>query len=137
MAASRFMFWVTRSLRIALRQSWNPSRAMASDATVGSPGPVENIMREKLTTLLQPSKLIITNESQLHRHHAAMRSQGGGNGETHFAVQVISDAFQGKNTVQRHRLIYSALSDEFAQGLHALSLNTKTAEEAQRFQAGN
>ncbi|KAG0706146.1 bola-like protein-domain-containing protein [Suillus ampliporus] len=130
------MLWATRSLRIALRQSWNSSRAMASD-TMGSPGPVENAMREKLTTLLQPSKLIITNESQLHRHHAAMRSQGGGNGETHFAVQVISDAFKGKNTVQRHRLVYSALSDEFSQGLHALSLNTKTAEEAQKFQAGN
>ncbi|KAG1775370.1 bola-like protein-domain-containing protein [Suillus placidus] len=109
---------------------------MASD-TMGSPGPVEIAMREKLVTLLQPSKLIIINESQLHRHHAAMRSQGGGNGETHFAVQVISDAFKGKNTVQRHRLIYSALSEEFSQGLHALSLNTKTSEEAQRYQAEN
>ncbi|KAG2078891.1 bola-like protein [Suillus decipiens] len=126
---------------------------MASDAILGSPGPVESAMREKLTTLLQPSKLIITNESQLHRHHAAMLSQGGGNGETHFAVQVISDVFKGKvrvlsnlgciwfissqNTVQRHRLIYSALSEEFSQGLHALSLNTKTSEEAQRYQAEN
>jgi stress-induced morphogen len=36
-----------------------------------------------------------------------------------------------QNTVQRHRLIYSALSNEFSQGLHALSLNTKTVEEAQ------
>jgi BolA protein len=68
-----------------------------------------------------------------------------------FAVQVISDTFKGKvrvlsnigcicfipsqNTVQRHRLIYSALSEEFSQGLHALSLNTKTLEEAQRYQA--
>ncbi|KAG2119568.1 bola-like protein [Suillus discolor] len=131
------MLWATRSLRIALRQSLNLSRAMASDTILGSPGPVEIVMRQKLVTLLQPSKLIITNESQLHRHHAAMRSQGGGNGETHFAVQVISDAFKGKNTVQRHRLIYSALSEEFSQGLHALSLNTKTSEEAQRCQAEN
>lgn len=131
------MFWVTRSLRIALRQRLNLSRTMASDTILGFPGPVEIAMREKLVTLLQPSKLIITNESQLHRHHAAMRSQGGGNGETHFAVQVISDAFKGKNTVQRHRLIYSALSEEFSQGLHALSLNTKTLEEAQRYQAEN
>ncbi|OAX41065.1 bola-like protein [Rhizopogon vinicolor AM-OR11-026] len=103
---------------------------MSSD-TMGTPGPLENAMREKLTTLLRPSKLIITNESHLHRHHAAMRSQGGGNGETHFAVQVISDNFKGMNTVQRHRLIYSALSNEFSQGLHALSLNTKTSEEVQ------
>ncbi|KAG2148464.1 bola-like protein [Suillus cothurnatus] len=145
------MLWATRSLRIALRQRLNFSRTMASDTILESPGPVEIAIREKLVTLLQPSKLIITNESQLHRHHAAMRSQGGGNGETHFAVQVISDTFKGKvcvlsnlgcicfipsqNTVQRHRLIYSALSEEFSQGLHALSLNTKTLEEAQRYQA--
>jgi BolA protein len=129
------MLWATRSLRIALRQRLNLSRTMASDTILESPGPVEIAIREKLVTLLQPSKLIITNESQLHRHHAAMRSQGGGNGETHFAVQVISDTFKGKNTVQRHRLIYSALSEEFSQGLHALSLNTKTLEEAQRYQA--
>lgn len=31
--------------------------------------------------------------------------------------------------MQRHRMIYSALSDEFSQGLHALSLDTKTEAE--------
>ena len=31
--------------------------------------------------------------------------------------------------MQRHRMIYSALSKEFAQGLHALSLKTKTERE--------
>lgn len=33
--------------------------------------------------------------------------------------------------MQRHRLIYSMLSDELSQGLHALSLKTKTPEEVQ------
>lgn len=33
-------------------------------------------------------------------------------------------------------MIYSALSDELAQGLHALSLKTTTPEEAQRVVAG-
>ncbi|KAG9316384.1 bola-like protein-domain-containing protein [Chiua virens] len=65
-----------------------------------------------------------------------MRAQGGGSGETHFALQIISEAFKGKTTLQRHRLVYSALSDEFTQGLHALSLKTKTPEEAQRLAAG-
>src|SRR6266702_1307231 len=36
----------------------------------------------QLTTLLQPSILTITNDSWQHRHHAAMRDQDGGNGET-------------------------------------------------------
>lgn len=36
-----------------------------------------------------------------------------------------------QNTMQRHRMIYAALSDEFAAGLHALSLKTKTPAEVQ------
>ncbi|KAN0090912.1 BolA-like domain containing protein [Tylopilus felleus] len=101
-----------------------------------SPGPVETAMHDKLTALLQPSRLTITNESHLHRHHAAMRAQDGGNGETHFAVQIISEEFKGKSTLQRHRLVYSALSDELAQGLHALSLKTTTPDDTQQLAAG-
>jgi len=34
-----------------------------------------------------------------------------------------------QSTMQRHRMIYSALSEELSQGLHALSLKTRTMEE--------
>ncbi|KIM69128.1 hypothetical protein SCLCIDRAFT_1208557 [Scleroderma citrinum Foug A] len=108
-----------------------------STSVVGSPRPVEMAIREKLATLLQPSQLTITNESHLHRHHTAMRAQGGGNGETHFTVQVVSDAFNGKTTMQRHRMIYAALSNELAQGLHALSLCAKTPEEVDPTPSGS
>ncbi|KAH7888553.1 bola-like protein-domain-containing protein [Phlebopus sp. FC_14] len=119
-----------RSVQCAVRLI----RTMAANQ-ITPPGPVEVAIHDKLTALLHPSQLTITNESHLHRHHAAMRAQGGGSGESHFAVQVTSDSFKGKNTVQRHRMIYSALADEFAQGLHALSLRTRTPEEAQRLAA--
>jgi len=91
--------------------------------------PIERAIRNKLTSLLQPSILTITNDSWRHRHHAAMREQDGGNGESHFSVQAVSDAFVGKTTMQRHRMIYAALSEELKIGLHALSLNTKTQAE--------
>ena len=39
-----------------------------------------------------------------------------------------------QTTMQRHRMIYSALSEEFAQGLHALSLKTKTEREFESVQ---
>ncbi|KAF9454005.1 bola-like protein [Macrolepiota fuliginosa MF-IS2] len=93
------------------------------------PGSVELSIREKLTTLLQPASLTITNDSWKHRHHAAMREKDGGNGETHFSIRVVSAAFKGKTPIQRHRMINSALSEEFNQGLHALSLETRTEEE--------
>lgn len=34
--------------------------------------------------------------------------------------------------MQRHRLIYSVLSEELANGVHALSLKTKTPEEVDK-----
>ncbi|KAI0775745.1 bola-like protein [Trametes elegans] len=104
--------------------------AAASDPkSESTKGPVESSIRAKLTDLLKPSQLEITNDSWQHRHHAPMRAEGGGNGETHFTINVVSEVFQGKNTMQRHRMIYSALSDELAAGLHALSLKTKTPTE--------
>ncbi|KAJ6587157.1 bola protein [Mycena vulgaris] len=59
-----------------------------------------------------------------------MRAQGGGNGETHFSVQIVSDVFESKTRMQRHRLVYAALREELDAGLHSLSLQTKTEEEA-------
>lgn len=42
-------------------------------------------------------------------------------------LQAITTA---QSSIQRHRMINAALSDDFAQGLHALSLKTKTPAEA-------
>jgi stress-induced morphogen len=83
------------------------------------------------------------------RHHAAMRAQGGGNGESHFTVEVVSSEFEGKvsygtshsccpyaypcttqRQMQRHRLIYSTLQAELDAGLHALVIKAKTPREA-------
>ncbi|KAG0217854.1 hypothetical protein BGX33_009426 [Mortierella sp. NVP41] len=90
-------------------------------------GPVTTSIRITLTELLKPDSLEIINDSAKHAHHSAMR--GVDSKETHFRVNVVSDAFAGKSTMQRHRLIYGALSKDFEAGLHALSLNTKTSAE--------
>ncbi|KAF8578717.1 bola-like protein [Ramaria rubella] len=103
-----------------------PLRTIMS--TTNTTGSMESSIRDKLTALLSPTALIIKNDSWQHRHHEAMRQCQGG-GETHFSVDVISEEFKGKNTMQRHRMIYSALSVELSKGLHALSLRTKTPEE--------
>ncbi|KAF9116441.1 hypothetical protein BGX27_002473 [Mortierella sp. AM989] len=90
-------------------------------------GPLTSSIRATLTDLLTPASLEIINDSSKHAHHSAMR--GVSSKETHFRVNVVSEAFAGKSTMQRHRLIYGALGKEFESGLHALSLNTKTPEE--------
>lgn len=53
------------------------------------------IRQLQLTASLNPTSLTISNDSAAHRHHAPMKAQGGGNGETHFTVQVVSDKFEG------------------------------------------
>ncbi|WFD38276.1 BolA domain UV induced protein Uvi31 [Malassezia japonica] len=90
---------------------------------------VEESIREKVTGALAPEHLFIRNDSAKHAHHAAMAAQNGGNGETHFFVEVVSDQFQGKPQIQRHRAVNALLSSEFERGLHALSLRLKTPSE--------
>ena len=45
-------------------------------------------------------------------------------------VVVVSNEFGGKRLVQRHQMIYKLLDDEIKAGVHALSMETKTPEEA-------
>lgn len=95
-----------------------------------APGPVESSIARKLSEALRPASLELINDSAKHASHAAMRAQGGGDGESHFDVKVVSSAFEGKTKVQRHRMVYSILSEELSSGLHALSLKLLTPSEA-------
>lgn len=48
----------------------------------------------------------------------------------HLRVVVISDAFRGKNLLDRHRLIYEALDVPMKDGrIHALELTARTNDE--------
>ena len=50
----------------------------------------------------------------------------------HLKVVIISDAFQDKNLLDRHRLIYQALDAPMKDGrIHALELTAKTKTEHQ------
>ncbi|KAI8136983.1 bola-like protein-domain-containing protein [Fennellomyces sp. T-0311] len=96
-------------------------------------GPIEESAERKIIEALEPSSLEIVNESHLHAHHAAMR--GNTNPETHFRITIVSEHFAGKSMMQRHRLVYGLLNEELQNGIHALSLKTKTKEEMEKAQA--
>ncbi|KAI8820433.1 bola protein [Fimicolochytrium jonesii] len=93
-------------------------------------GPVYSSIETKLTEALQPTVLEIVDESYKHAGHAAMK--GLKPVETHFRVTAVSSKFEGKRLVQRHQLVYEILGQELKEGLHALSLSTKTPEEYQK-----
>ena len=48
---------------------------------------------------------------------------------THFAAMVVSEAFDGKNMVQRHQLVYSTLGQRMGGDIHALSIQAHTPAE--------
>lgn len=50
----------------------------------------------------------------------------------HFEVVVLCSAFEGKNQVTRHRMVYTALGNRMKSDIHALSLKTHTLDEYKR-----
>ncbi|XP_010433494.1 PREDICTED: sufE-like protein 1, chloroplastic/mitochondrial [Camelina sativa] len=86
-------------------------------------------IREKLEKELNPVELEVEDVSYQHAGHAAVRGSAGDDGETHFNLRIVSDAFQGKSLVKRHRMIYDLLQEELKNGLHALSIVAKTPAE--------
>jgi acid stress-induced BolA-like protein IbaG/YrbA len=49
----------------------------------------------------------------------------------HWEAVIVSTAFQGKNKVQQHQLVYKALGDRMREEIHALSMKTLTPEQWQ------
>ena len=47
----------------------------------------------------------------------------------HFEALIVSAAFEGKNRVARHQLVYAALGDRMRDEIHALSMSTLTPSE--------
>jgi BolA family transcriptional regulator, general stress-responsive regulator len=81
-------------------------------------------IRARLTEAFAPAELQVVDESDRHKGHAGARPEG----ETHFRVQIVAEAFRGKSRVDAHRMINQALDVEFARGLHALAINAKAPD---------
>jgi BolA protein len=80
-------------------------------------------MRELLQTL-QPHSIEIIDDSALHAGHAGAREGG------HYRLTIVSAKFEGKKTMERHRMVYAALASLMQSGIHALNISAKTPEES-------
>ncbi|MEM9302089.1 MAG: BolA/IbaG family iron-sulfur metabolism protein [Pseudomonadota bacterium] len=65
-------------------------------------------------------------EAGLPGANADVRGDDG----VHFEARVVAPQFEGKRTLQRHRLVYGTLGDRMGGEIHALSLTTVTPDEA-------
>jgi BolA protein len=73
----------------------------------------------RLREVFDPASLEVTDESWQHAGHAGADGTGFG---THFRVRISSPKFAGLARVAQHRLVYDALRDFTARGLHALAI---------------
>ena len=85
---------------------------------------VAELIRERLA-VMQPTALHVVDDSASHAGHAGARESGGG----HFHLTIVSQAFQGKNPLARHRMVYAALSDLMQQRIHALQIEAMTPDQ--------
>jgi len=85
---------------------------------------VAQAIEQKLAAL-QPSRLELRDDSALHAGHEGAKSGGG-----HYALTIVSPLFTGKNTVARHRLIYTALGPMMQQQIHALAIRAYAPDES-------
>ena len=84
-----------------------------------------DLITKKLTEAFTPQSLKVVDESHQHEGHAGARPGG----QTHFRVYIVSQAFEGKTRIERHRMINATLSGELAGGVHALAIHATAPGE--------
>lgn len=80
-------------------------------------------IRQALERELAPTQLDIEDDSAAHAGHA------GANGGGHFRLVIVANAFRGRSSIARHRLVYSALGPLMESDIHALNIIARTPEE--------
>lgn len=75
-------------------------------------------IEEILTEAFAPASLSVIDDSAKHAGHAGAAPGG----ETHYAVEIVAEAFAGLSRVQVQRTVMMVLQKEFDSGLHALAL---------------
>lgn len=95
---------------------------MASDKILTTAQKIELQIR----AALQPSVFEMNDESGKHEHHRGAREQPGAG---HYEITIVSEAFEGKNRVARHRMIYDAVGELMQGAIHALKIDAKAPSE--------
>ena len=72
-------------------------------------------------TAFEPESMTVKDDSASHAGHAGAAPGG----ETHYSVEIVSEAFEGLSLVQIQRSVMMVLQAEFDTGLHALALKAR------------
>jgi len=84
-------------------------------------------IEKRLAAAFAPEVLGVEDESYLHKGH-----EGAKDGRSHFRVLIISESFENKNLLDRHRMIYNALDEMMRIDIHALAIDAWSPDELDR-----
>ncbi len=84
---------------------------------------VQSEIETKLATGINALHMDVVNESSNHNVPAGS--------ESHFKVVLVSEDFDGKPLLARHRIVNKILEEELQGKIHALALHTYTEPEWQ------
>lgn len=88
-------------------------------------GAVSEQITEKLRRAFSPLRLDVIDDSARHAGHAGARPEG----ETHFKVAIVAQAFAGKTALERHRMVNQVLAEELSGPVHALNISARAPDE--------
>jgi BolA protein len=84
------------------------------------------MIRQRLSAALQIEAIDIIDDSHRHVGHVGARDGGG-----HYQVRIVSPDFEGKRSLERHRMVYQAMGDAMRNDtIHALNIEALTPAEA-------
>jgi len=88
-------------------------------------GPLAQEIGQLLTQAFTPTRLEVINDSDKHHGHAGH----DGSGESHFTVEIESQAFAGVSRLERQRMVNRALGDIPGERVHALAIKARAPNE--------
>lgn len=80
---------------------------------------------------MNPDDVAALLEAELPDAEVEVGRPRGVDDDDHLAATIVSPAFEGKNLVDQHDLVYDALGEHMTTDIHAIELTTRTPEEAE------
>ena len=85
---------------------------------------ITNILNENLNL----HRCIVSDVSESHKGHSGYVKGE----ETHFEVFIISNDFENKNRLERHKMVNDFLKNEFLGSLHSITYKLMTVSESKK-----
>ena len=88
--------------------------------------------KAKITNILNENfnlfSCFVSDVSESHKGHSGYVKGE----ETHFEIIIISNDFENKNRLQRHKMVNNCLKSEFEGSLHSITFKLMTVSESKK-----